>query len=215
MAGEIQLNSTTMATESSGSITAQLDTIRPNTTNGSLVLQGDSSDAGVTGLTIDSSGNATFAGTANNLGTVTAGTISGGTIGSGVTFPALGNAAVGTVSESSGTPTGDIIERGSNANGEYVKYADGTMICFDSVSGTTDTSTSLITGATVYYIEVTWTFPSAFSGNVRVIATGSDSNGSGACLNSGPSTSSVLVWIYKGSNSNGVQAQLMAIGHWF
>ena len=56
MAGEIQLNSTTMATESSGSITAELDTIRPNTTNGSLVLQGDSSDAGVTGLTIDSSG---------------------------------------------------------------------------------------------------------------------------------------------------------------
>lgn len=66
MAGEIQLNSTTMATESSGSITAQLDTIRPNTTNGSLTLQGDSSDAGVTGLTIDSSGNATFAGTAKS-----------------------------------------------------------------------------------------------------------------------------------------------------
>ena len=56
MAGEIQLNSTTMATESSGSITAELDTIRPNTSNGSLTLQGDSSDAGVTGLTIDSSG---------------------------------------------------------------------------------------------------------------------------------------------------------------
>lgn len=76
MAGEIQLNSTTMATESSGSITAQLDTIRPNTTNGSLTLQGDSSDAGVTGLTIDSSGNATFAQT-----------ISGGTLGSSVVFP--------------------------------------------------------------------------------------------------------------------------------
>jgi hypothetical protein len=78
MAGEIQLNSTTMATESSGSITAELDTIRPNATNGSLTLQGDSSDSGVTGLTIDSSGNATFAGTANNIGTVTAGTIGGG-----------------------------------------------------------------------------------------------------------------------------------------
>ena len=77
MAGEIQLNSTTMATELSGSITAQLDTLRPNTTNGSLVLQGDSSDAGVTGLTIDSSGNATFAQT-----------ISGGTLGSSVVFPA-------------------------------------------------------------------------------------------------------------------------------
>jgi len=76
MAGEIQLNSTTLATESSGSITAQLDVIRPNTTNGSLTLQGDSSDSGVTGLTIDSSGNATFAQT-----------IAGGTIGSSVVFP--------------------------------------------------------------------------------------------------------------------------------
>lgn len=82
MAGEIQLNSTTMATESSGSITAQLDTIRPNTTNGSLTLQGDSSDSGVTGLTIDSSGNATFAQT-----------ITGGTIGSSVVFPAIGQLA--------------------------------------------------------------------------------------------------------------------------
>ena len=35
---------------------------------------------------------------------------------------------LGTVSESGGAPTGAIIERGSNANGEFVKYADGTMI---------------------------------------------------------------------------------------
>jgi len=88
MAGEIQLNSTTMVTESSGSITAELDTIRPNTTNGSLKLQGDSSDAGVTGLTIDSSGNATFAGTGNNIGTVIA-----GTLGSSVNIKASINAS--------------------------------------------------------------------------------------------------------------------------
>ena len=36
---------------------------------------------------------------------------------------------LGTVSESSGVPTGAIIERGSNSNGEFVRYADGTMIC--------------------------------------------------------------------------------------
>lgn len=35
---------------------------------------------------------------------------------------------VGTVSQSIGIPTGAIIERGSNANGSYVKFADGTMI---------------------------------------------------------------------------------------
>ena len=36
---------------------------------------------------------------------------------------------LGTVSQSGGVPTGAIIERGSNANGEYVKYADGSLIC--------------------------------------------------------------------------------------
>ena len=36
---------------------------------------------------------------------------------------------LGTVSQSGGVPTGAIIERGSNANGEYVRFADGTQIC--------------------------------------------------------------------------------------
>ena len=37
--------------------------------------------------------------------------------------------AVGTVSQSGGIPTGAIIERGSNANGSYTRWADGTQIC--------------------------------------------------------------------------------------
>ena len=36
---------------------------------------------------------------------------------------------VGAVSQSGGTPTGAIIQRGSNANGEFVRFADGTQIC--------------------------------------------------------------------------------------
>lgn len=36
---------------------------------------------------------------------------------------------LGTASQSGGVPTGAIIERGSNANGEYVRFADGTQIC--------------------------------------------------------------------------------------
>jgi hypothetical protein len=37
--------------------------------------------------------------------------------------------AIGTVSQTSGVPTGAVIERGSNASGEFTKYLDGTMIC--------------------------------------------------------------------------------------
>ena len=51
---------------------------------------------------------------------------------------------LGTVSESDGVPTGAIIERGSNANGEYVKYADGTQICFGTRAMPQDISSSLI-----------------------------------------------------------------------
>lgn len=36
---------------------------------------------------------------------------------------------LGTVSQTSGVPTGAVIERGSNANGVYVRFADGTQIC--------------------------------------------------------------------------------------
>jgi len=57
--------------------TIKVDTVRPVTADASLTLQGDNSGTGVSGLTIDSSGNATFAQT-----------ISGGTIGSSVVFPA-------------------------------------------------------------------------------------------------------------------------------
>jgi hypothetical protein len=43
----------------------------------------------------------------------------------------LTNAVIlGTVSQVGGTPTGSIIERGSNDNGQYVRWADGTQICF-------------------------------------------------------------------------------------
>ena len=48
----------------------------------------------------------------------------------------LGDAAfadiLGTVSQSGGVPTGAVIERGSNDDGEYVKFADGTLICHAS-----------------------------------------------------------------------------------
>jgi len=42
----------------------------------------------------------------------------------------LATEMVGTVGQSGGVPTGAIIERGSNASGEYVRFADGTQICF-------------------------------------------------------------------------------------
>jgi hypothetical protein len=50
---------------------------------------------------------------------------------------------LGTVSQSGGVPTGAIIERGSNANGEYVRFADGTQICTRRVSALSLASLSI------------------------------------------------------------------------
>lgn len=36
---------------------------------------------------------------------------------------------VGTVSQNAGVPTGAILQSGTNANGYWVKYADGTLVC--------------------------------------------------------------------------------------
>ena len=36
---------------------------------------------------------------------------------------------LGVVSQTSGIPTGAVIQRSSNANGDFVKFADGTLIC--------------------------------------------------------------------------------------
>ncbi len=57
---------------------------------------------------------------------------------------------LGTVSQSGGVPTGALIERGSNANGTYVRFADGTQIC---------TNSGLTTSGAA---AVTWTFPASF-----------------------------------------------------
>lgn len=69
---------------------------------------------------------------------------------------------LGTVGQSSGVPTGALIERGSNANGEYVRFADGTQICTWSSGsvGPIDTASGNVfrSGA------ITWSaYPAAFT----------------------------------------------------
>ena len=53
---------------------------------------------------------------------------------------------LGTVSQVGGVPTGAIIESGNNANGEYVKFADGTMMTYRSTD-LTFTGTVITSGA--------------------------------------------------------------------
>lgn len=76
---------------------------------------------------------------------------------------------LGIVSQTAGVPTGAIIERGSNANGEFVKYADGTLICtFYKV----DLAVALTLSNGVYYNSLVWTFPSTFIATPSIASAG-------------------------------------------
>lgn len=77
-------------------------------------------------------------------------------------------AIVGTVTQSAGVPTGAIIERGSNANGEYVKYADGTMICWISTLASSIAIDTTLGTSTLWYGNIVWNFPATFVGNPTV-----------------------------------------------
>lgn len=77
--------------------------------------------------------------------------------------PTLGTAAaadiLGTVLQASGVPTGAIIEQGSNSNGRYIRFADGTQICW---SGASLSYTSTQLGSLHFSPDITWTCPAAF-----------------------------------------------------
>jgi hypothetical protein len=70
---------------------------------------------------------------------------------------------LGTVAQSSGLPTGSIIERGLNSNGEYVRFADGTQIAW--IAPVT------FTRASGGFASVSLTFPASFAGSATVVPT--------------------------------------------
>jgi hypothetical protein len=79
---------------------------------------------------------------------------------------------LGTVSQASGVPTGALIESGSNANGFFVKYADGTMICRATpTAGITQTTANVA-------VSANFTLPATFVGvyNINVNLAGVDTN---------------------------------------
>lgn len=108
-------------------------------------------------------------------------------------------------------------ERGSNANGEYTRFADGTQICWKDVSLPYASATDMVT---------TWNFPAAFSSSPIVVMTGTNDWPSGTIRSytmyhrvaSKSPSSSLLV----GSNTNASNVSgdsyvvnATAVGRWY
>ncbi|WP_240500675.1 hypothetical protein [Pseudomonas putida] len=125
---------------------------------------------------------------------------------------------VGTVSMVNSVPAGAIIERGSNANGEYVKLADGTMICWLNISVTDQAIDSLYT-ASIYTGTRTWFFPAYFSAP-PVVTPGAFRWGGAANWSSPASAATTSSVSLRGFDAvaraagSSVQISATAIGRW-
>jgi hypothetical protein len=124
---------------------------------------------------------------------------------------------LGTVSQTAGVPTGAIIERGSNANGEYVRFADGTQICTKVVASIPGRALEAF-GAVYKSLSDTWTYPAQFSTLGAFTATpwigvGSCWGGLGAGAANTTNTSYAAYFSFASTDSPGML--LYAIGRWF
>lgn len=122
---------------------------------------------------------------------------------------------VGTVSQNGGIPTGAIVERGSTANGEYVRFADGTQICtFNAVFTLTTAALGSIfrdntnVGA--------WIFPAAFA-VAPSVATSTNNAVTWAGMASVSATQLNAVPIFSAAalSGSGVRVYFQAVGRWF
>ncbi|WP_370204645.1 hypothetical protein [Pararhodobacter marinus] len=131
-----------------------------------------------------------------------------------------GKNLIGSVSQSGGVPTGALIERGSNGNGSFVRFADGTQLCWRSIDDTT-TAWSVAEGALFRRSSpVTWVYPAAFAGAPSVMATAHIGNEwiAGCRPRSVPEAGSVLLLPWSSSAPGSSTTKTIfatALGRWF
>ena len=126
---------------------------------------------------------------------------------------------LGTVSQSSGVPTGALIEYGLNGNGSYACFADGTQWCWNDIT-VTDQAISSANGTSGYYGDRTMTFPKSFiaAPNVTAGRFSVDANRTWGGVTGAPTTTAVILSGYSPisiSAGGNVRISYMAVGRWF
>jgi hypothetical protein len=110
---------------------------------------------------------------------------------------------LGAVAQTGGQPTGAVIERGSNANGEYVRLADGTQICTRSMAAATGAATA-------------WTYPAAFAAAPSIQGTAQAAVLSAVCLDSAPTATAATFSARDKTDARRADTvRLIAAGRWF
>ena len=110
----------------------------------------------------------------------------------------------------------NIVERGSNVNGEFVRFADGTQICTNNnfAAG----ATSIAVGAVFRSANQVWTYPMPF---INVPCTSAKESGGGGLSWSGlgdvadSSTVAMNFCVWCAVSGPVTVQKLLAIGRWF
>lgn len=114
-----------------------------------------------------------------------------------------GNLLGAVSADASGAPSGAVIERGSNANGQYTRFADGTQICW----------TVVVIGALGGTL---WTFPAAFVDNTASV-TGTVKRAAARFVTASPvNPTDTTFYMWGGtSEARGLAAMVQATGRWY
>lgn len=110
----------------------------------------------------------------------------------------------------------EIVDSGSGFSGSYIRFADGTQICW--ITTTRSATASSATGAwgTVYYQSYAWTFPASFISTPTVVA---HTVPTGTFLPTGNkadsvTTTSATVWCWAADTFTDATYNIIAIGQW-
>lgn len=116
---------------------------------------------------------------------------------------------LGTVSRTGSVPTGALIQRGSNANGDFARFADGTQICTHQV-------TEVRTDAGV--VQTNWTMPIGFASTGSYIPTATAATSRPDILTniSGIRQSATVFQVFaERTNDTSTSIYVQSIGNWF
>jgi hypothetical protein len=122
---------------------------------------------------------------------------------------------LGTVSQSGGVATGAVIERGSNANGDYVRFADGTQLCWHTLMlGAINVAEGAGFASAA---AVNWTFPAGFAAGTKAAITGASTNIGRAWLSPFSSNNAAcsVLGLRLLSTSSSSEFRVTALGRWF
>lgn len=174
-------------------------------------------------LTVGTTATVTGALSAASLSTAGALTVGGAGAFTGALTAAAGlmygrGNVLGPVAQSAGVPTGALIEYGSNGAGSYVRFADGTQICWFRITFPTVTLTTPYGALFTAASDANRAYPAAFaaipSTNISVTAS------SNRVVAFRQNTSTTTFWgawapVVASSGTTAVEAEFSAIGRWW